>query len=45
METGAHDVMRIEGEREYLIPFVRDVYVLAVDVAGGEMQVDWHSDD
>jgi len=45
METGAHDVMRIEGEREYLIPFVRDVYVLAVDVAGGEMQVDWDSDD
>ncbi|MCC6709683.1 MAG: ribosome maturation factor RimM [Gammaproteobacteria bacterium] len=45
METGAHDVMRIEGAREYLIPYVRDVYVLSVDVAGGEMRVDWHSDD
>ncbi len=45
METGAHDVLRIEGKREYLIPFVRDVYVLAVDLIGGEMQVDWHLDD
>lgn len=45
METGAHDVLRIEGAREYLIPFVRNVYVLAVDVAGGEMRVDWHLDD
>lgn len=45
VETGAHDVLRIEGAREYLIPFVRNVYVLSVDVAGGEMRVDWHRDD
>ena len=45
METGAHDVMRIEGAREYLIPFVRDVHVLSIDVPGGEMRVDWHADD
>ena len=45
LETGAHDVMRIEGAREYLIPFVRDVYVLSVDVPAGEIRVDWHSDD
>ena len=45
METGAHDVMRIDGTREYLIPYVRDVYVLSVDVPAGEIRVDWHCDD
>ena len=45
METGAHDVMRVEGAREYLIPYVRDVYVLSIDVSAGEMRVDWHSVD
>ena len=45
METGAHDVLRVEGDREYLIPFVRNVYVLSVDLTGGEMRVDWHIDD
>ena len=45
LETGAHDVLRIEGAREYLIPFVRDIYVLAIDLAAGELRVDWHLDD
>jgi 16S rRNA processing protein RimM len=45
METGAHDVLRIEGAREYLVPFVRNVYVLSVDLGAGQMQVDWHTDD
>ena len=45
LETGAHDVLRIDGAREYLIPFVRKVYVVAVDVPGGELRVDWHPDD
>ena len=45
LETGAHDVLRVVGEREYLVPYVRDVYVLAIDLAAGTMQVDWHADD
>ena len=45
LETGAHDVLQVEGTREYLIPFVRGVYVLAVDLPGGDMHVDWHLDD
>jgi len=45
VETGAHDVLRVVGAREYLIPFVRDVYVTAIDTQGGSMHVDWHVDD
>ncbi|MEX2480786.1 MAG: ribosome maturation factor RimM [Gammaproteobacteria bacterium] len=47
LETAAHDVVRVQrddgGER--LIPFVRDVYVLEVDLEGGVLLVDWHPDD
>lgn len=47
LETAAHDVLRVvdAAGRERLIPFVRDVYVLDVDTAGGSMRVDWHVDD
>jgi 16S rRNA processing protein RimM len=48
LATGANDVMivRAEGEkqREILIPFVPDLYVLGVDVAGGVIDVDWEWD-
>lgn len=48
LATGANDVMivRAEGEqdREILIPFVPDRYVLGVDVAGGVIDVDWEWD-
>ncbi len=39
-ETGANDVMVVQGEREHLIPFVRDV-ILKVDLAAGTIEVDW----
>lgn len=44
METGAHDVLVTEGERERLIPFVPGEVVLDVDLAGGVIRVDWEWD-
>lgn len=40
-ETGANDVMVVEGDRERLIPFVPETYVKVVDVEGGWLEVDW----
>jgi 16S rRNA processing protein RimM len=44
METGANDVLVLEGERERLIPFVLDKVVLDVDLARGVITVDWEWD-
>ena len=44
LETGANDVMVVKGEQERLIPFVRDKVVLGVDLAKGEIRVDWDWD-
>jgi 16S rRNA processing protein RimM len=43
LETGAHDVLVVGGGRERLIPFVA-ACVVKVDVAGGELVVDWGAD-
>jgi 16S rRNA processing protein RimM len=43
LETGAHDVLVVRGENERLIPFV-DAYVVKVDLARGELVVDWGAD-
>ncbi len=43
LETGAHDVLRVVGERERLIPFV-DAYVREVDQAGKRILVEWGAD-
>lgn len=41
LETGAHDVLDIvDGDTERLIPFV-GVYIQKVDVAKGEIHVEW----
>ena len=40
-ETGANDVLVVDGERERLIPFIRDEVILKVDLAQGVIQVDW----
>lgn len=45
LETGANDVLVVEGERQRLIPFVRERYVVSVDVAARQIVVDWHPDD
>ena len=42
-ETGANDVLVVEGDRERLIPFIEDV-VLEVDLAGRTIRVDWGAD-
>lgn len=44
LETGANDVMVVEGEQERLIPFVMDKVVLGVDLDKGEIEVDWEWD-
>lgn len=41
--TGANDVMVVKGERERLIPYIRDV-VLAVDLGARRIRVDWDAD-
>ena len=41
IETGANDVLVVVGERERLIPFIRNKVVVAVDLDRGEMRVDW----
>ena len=43
METGAHDLLVIKGNREHLIPFVEQ-FVGKVDVASGQIEVDWGED-
>lgn len=43
LETGANDVLVIQGERERLVPFVNQL-VLEVDLAKGLIKVDWDAD-
>jgi 16S rRNA processing protein RimM len=43
LETGANQVLVVGGERERLIPFVA-AFVVAVDLAKGEVVVDWGRD-
>jgi len=44
METGANDVMVLQGDRERLIPFVIDEIVREVDLANKRVVVDWQPD-
>jgi len=41
LETGAHDVMRVEGVHGDLIPFVMDEFILSVDRENKKIVVDW----
>ncbi len=45
LDTGANDVLVVDGKKEHLIPFVRDHHVIDVDLERGCMTVDWHPDD
>lgn len=40
LETGANDVLVVQGERERLLPFIPQV-VINVDLTGKKMRVDW----
>lgn len=42
-ETGANDVLVVEGERERLLPFIAPV-IRQVDISGGMIIVDWDAD-
>lgn len=39
--TAANDVMVVKGDRERLIPFLRDRFVMSVDLDAGVVVVDW----
>ncbi|MCY4467408.1 MAG: ribosome maturation factor RimM [Thiotrichales bacterium] len=45
LETGANDVMVVQGSTERLIPYLPGTVVQTVDVERGAMVVDWHPDD
>ena len=45
LDTGAHDVVVIDGLRERLIPYVKGRYIVDVDLERGRLLVDWHPDD
>ncbi len=44
LETGAHDVMVVQGEQERLVPFVKDEVVISVDLNERQVNVDWEWD-
>jgi len=44
METGANDVLVVQGDRERLIPYVVDHYVKSIDLENGMMTVDWDAE-
>lgn len=44
IETGANDVMVVQGDRERLIPYVIDDVVKSVDLQQQQIQVDWNVD-
>lgn len=43
LESGAHDIMKVSGEPERLIPFTNPI-VREVDTAGRRIVVDWGAD-
>lgn len=44
LETGANDVIVVQGGKEILIPYLWGTVVLDVDIEGGWMMVDWEWD-
>lgn len=42
--TGANDVLVVRGERERLIPFLRESVIRSVDLDAGRIVVDWDPD-
>lgn len=44
VETGANDVMVVQGERRRLLPYVVGLVVRNVDLRSGVIRVDWDRD-
>ena len=42
--TGANDVMVVSGDRERLIPYVNEQFIVSVDFDVGRIVVDWDPD-
>jgi 16S rRNA processing protein RimM len=42
--TGANDVLVVNGDKEYLVPYVKDLVIKNVDLKAGTMTVDWDPD-
>lgn len=44
-ETGSNDVLVVKSDgnnpKEYLIPYIKDQFVLSIDLEGNQMIVDW----
>lgn len=41
LATGSNDVLVVKGDKQYLIPFLLDQFVLNIDLANKNMLVDW----
>ena len=41
LETGANDVLVVEGEQRILIPYIKEHYILAIDLDKKMIRVDW----
>lgn len=44
LETGANDVLVVRGDREVLIPYIKDEVIEDVDLAAGVIRVNWEWD-
>jgi 16S rRNA processing protein RimM len=44
LETGANDVVIVQGERERCIPFLQGQTIINIDLTAGKMLVDWDAD-
>lgn len=44
LETGAHDVLVVQGEQGCLIPFVPEQFIDSVDLTARLIRVDWELD-
>ena len=44
LETGANDVLVVKGNKEHLIPYVKDEFIKQVDLENGQITVDWDPD-
>lgn len=43
--SGAHDILNVKDQAHYLIPFVRDEFIIELDKIARRMTVAWASDD
>lgn len=44
LDTGANDVVVVEGEKRYLIPYIHDDFILNIDDNNKLITVDWDPD-